>query len=859
MGVGARGPEFAAIAGVLRRLWLGGRLRRAAFRLLLSVSAVAVSAMVPATALAALPTVYDATDLGANDTSSGTGLEISPNGAYVLIAVAGSAGVAFDHDDVYSTASGARVSLPAGTPQSGASGSAVCPNNRVGQFVGSSVDNSGRVYGSLSETYQLQVATQCAEVPAVTTPAGAASDLTGSGFTDPNLGDCSYPGSYDSTDKYGPSGDVGFATDELGGLSASGNGMALGVAYADCPDPPQGQGGSQYTFIEANGTGSFSEVWNPAESPGPSVELALAGVNDSGTIVAGDCVCGNQAGQPPGVWEWKGKASPTNVLPNDVIASGPGAVINDRGDLLVGTSGGLALYQPSTSTTTTITQPGGSGVGYNTVAALNNNDEVFSITGQPFVWSPTGGPHAITVGNAQSVGISGGLITPVGVGDNGDLVAISGGGSAEDYLLTPAPMVVNSTGNQDDTATDLANGTCNVNLTGPAACTLRAAIEVSNKVGGQPIVFDIPQGNGNTFDGSVPQIQDSGGAGMPVITAPTSIDGTRDPAGRVELSGIVKQNSVTYGLVVGVGGAGSAINGMVINGYQEDIDLRAGGDTVEGNWLGTNPSGSAAEPLPLGAAAQTNLPVAQVGIRVESSGSQLGGPGAGQGNVVASSFGEYGSVGLPPPVTTYGLVGSGDIYDTAGGNVIQGNFIGISPGSGQAPAEGAPLIDRAPRGWTLGEVQLGLVSTGADTIGGSAAGAGNVVAGGGSVGSGSVVQGNTFTDGGLYSANAGRLDVGGFDAAGAVKVGGATTTPGIGLGNTFDAVDPTEPEFIAGDKAVVQGNVFKGDIWGAISLSGQDVTIGGASSDLGNLIESNGANDDPLGTAGIRVVPGGAG
>jgi hypothetical protein len=253
--------------------------------------------------------------------------------------------------------------------------------------------------------------------------------------------------------------------------------------------------------------------------------------------------------------------------------------------------------------------------------------------------------------------------------------------------------------------------------------------------------------------------------------------------------------------------------------------------------------------------------VAQVGIRIESSGSTIGGAGAGQGNVVASSYTELNGANTQPPVTTYGLLGAGDIYDTGSGNVIQGNTLGIS---GQSP-----LIDPPPTGWKVsGEpVQAAVVTAGADTIGGSAPGDGNVVAGGGRAGAGSVVQGNTFTDGGLD--HAGGLDVFGFAAGKSVTVGGATATPGTGVGNTFEAVDPSEVELGADDGAEIQGNVFRNDTWGAISSDGQNVTIGGKSANLGNLIENSGYNDTSivdngnlievppgLHSAGIRVIPG---
>ena len=149
-----------------------------------------------------------------------------------------------------------------------------------------------------------------------------------------------------------------------------------------------------------------------------------------------------------------------------------------------------------------------------------------------------------------------------------------GEGIVQVSFAQPANAVVNSTGSAADDPTDLVSHECNTTPSGPVTCTLRAAIEVANQTGGGSIRFDIPQGNGNMFDGQVPQIQDQTGAGMPAVTSATTIDGTSQPsAGRVELSGTSGDNGttatrpLTTGLTLSVPGA--AIKGMVINGYSD--------------------------------------------------------------------------------------------------------------------------------------------------------------------------------------------------------------------------------------------------------------------------------------------------
>lgn len=426
-------------------------------------------------------------------------------------------------------------------------------------------------------------------------------------------------------------------------------------------------------------------------------------------------------------------------------------------------------------------------------------------------------------------------------------------------------LVVNSTAITADAAESLGDGVCDTTPSGPdETCTLAAAIQIANQTGGGRITFNIPHSSGNVFDGSVPQIRDPAGMAIPALTAPTTIDGSTQPgAGRVEVSGEVQQASTTHGLVVESGGGGSTIKGLVINGFQEMIDLRAGGDTVAGNWLGTDVAGTAADPTPLGPAAPCCLlPVAQVAVRVESSGNQIGGPVAGQGNVIASGYTMEGHGGAyQPPVTTYGLQGAGEIDDTAGGNVIQGNSIGLAPGSG------ARLIGSAPTGpKPLGIMDALSLSGAADTVGGSGPGYGNVFAGGGTIGGGSVLQGNSITDGGLLDQVDLPAEESPLTVNGAVTVGGQTRTPGEDDGNAFSAIDPENAELvIEGRGAVVQGNAFHHDRLGAIVDSGTDVTIGGEKGvDFGNLIDDNGDTPAPILTsdgfengepiAAVRVV-----
>ncbi len=414
-------------------------------------------------------------------------------------------------------------------------------------------------------------------------------------------------------------------------------------------------------------------------------------------------------------------------------------------------------------------------------------------------------------------------------------------GSGVEFRYTPTSVIVNSTHTGTD-PTEAQKGVCDITPSASTpTCTLPQAILTSNDTTGKAIAFDIPTGSGNAFDAGVPQI-DLSGTSLPAIKAPTEIDGTSQPsAGRVEVSGEVNEATILDGLVVGSGGGGSTIKGLVINGFQEMIVLQAGSDTIVDNWLGTNAAGEVADAAPLGPAEDPSLPVSQIGVRIDSTGNQIGGPGTGQGNVIASGYTPRVPNGA---VENYHLEGAGLIDDTRGGNVLEGNRLGVAAGSS------APLIGSPPSALSGPSVVPALSLSGAaDTVGGNSSGKGNTIAGGGTIASrGTVLQGNTITDGGLIEPTDGAAGEDALTVSGAVTVGGPTTTPGEGDGNTFVTRDDTGTNLltITGDGAVVQGNLIEGDPGGGILDKGSNVTIGGRSGfGVGNRFKDNGATLGP--------------
>jgi hypothetical protein len=211
------------------------------------------------------------------------------------------------------------------------------------------------------------------------------------------------------------------------------------------------------------------------------------------------------------------------------------------------------------------------------------------------------------------------------------------------------------------------------------ADSLRQAIIDANALAGaDTITFAIPTAG-------VPQIAPA--TNLPAISTTIVLDGTtQSPAGRVELSG-------TTTVWLSLTGNGSTVRGLVIHGFTSSaINVAgSGGHVVEGNYIGTDVAGTS------GASAGAT------GVDITSSGNRVGGFTADTGNLISGN------------ATGINIHGAG-----AASNEIVGNWIGTdATGKAALPNSG-----------------IGIVAfvAGANTIGGTASGAGNVIAGNGSDG-----------------------------------------------------------------------------------------------------------------------------
>src|SRR5262249_11378071 len=193
---------------------------------------------------------------------------------------------------------------------------------------------------------------------------------------------------------------------------------------------------------------------------------------------------------------------------------------------------------------------------------------------------------------------------------------------------------------------------------------------------------------------------------LPDITESVVIDGTTQPgfAGQllIELDG-----SLTVGLSNGLHitglGAGSTIKGLVINRFNTGINVGGNNNTIQGNYLGTDASG-------------TQDRGNTEGIFVTGSVNLIGGPGPGQGNLISANKNRGITLSL-----------------AAAGNKVQGNFIGtnVTGTKELGNSSSGILIDAGP----------------GNLIGGTAPGEGNLISGNHSSGvdlnsDANVVQGN---------------------------------------------------------------------------------------------------------------------
>ncbi len=325
----------------------------------------------------------------------------------------------------------------------------------------------------------------------------------------------------------------------------------------------------------------------------------------------------------------------------------------------------------------------------------------------------------------------------------------------------------------------------NTGDSGPGS--LRQAILDANASNGVDIItFQIP---------GTPPFAISPVSPLPAITESATLDATTQPGYTtqpvVELIGS-SAGASTIGLRLG-GNGNITVRGLAINRFDADgIRLESPDNVVQGNYIGTDVTGTIARGN------------GQYGIFVWNVSSNLiGGLNLADRNVLSGG----NDTGV------YILNGTG--------NLVQGNYIGInSPGSG--------ALNNRNNGITL-------FTSGANTVGGSQPGAGNVISG--NAGSGINLNGST---------SSGNLIQGNFVG---VNPSGSVGIPNGGDGITLNSA----PANLIGGTSPGEGNLISGNGKAGILLNGSGSRLNQIA---GNLIGTDAAGLTKLGNtlAGITLT-----
>jgi CSLREA domain-containing protein len=265
--------------------------------------------------------------------------------------------------------------------------------------------------------------------------------------------------------------------------------------------------------------------------------------------------------------------------------------------------------------------------------------------------------------------------------------------------------------------------------------------------------------------------------------------------------------------------AGNVLSGNGLIG----VHVSGTGIAIEGNRIGTNAAGTAA------------LPNLSEGVRIDSANNRVGGTIAGQGNVIS---------GNPRGIW---------LNTAATGNLVQGNLIGTA-------ANGATALPN-----TAGMQ----VEGGGNTIGGTSAAARNVISGNaqdgivltGSSSAGNLVQGNyigTNSAGnaavangryGVYLLNDASNNSIGGTAAGMGNLISGNTSAGIAAGGTNSFLGN-----IIGRNAANSANIPNG--YGIFLNSAFNSRVGGTAVGAGNVIAGNNKDGVALisGAGGISIL-----
>jgi uncharacterized delta-60 repeat protein len=298
---------------------------------------------------------------------------------------------------------------------------------------------------------------------------------------------------------------------------------------------------------------------------------------------------------------------------------------------------------------------------------------------------------------------------------------------------------------------------------------------------------------------------------LPAINSPVIIDASSEPDfGGTPVVVLNGGGTIQDGIQLYGGSGGSTIRGLVIQNFTQDgIDIaNSNGNTIVGNWIGLNATGTAAA---------GNV----VGMNIWNSNNNIiGGSTPADRNVIS------GNTNLGINIATDNA--------TSTGNQIRGNYIGT---------DHTGLL-------AVGNQNVGIYANAANnTIGGMSANQGNVISGtvtnaGISLGT---AANNTLIAGNLIGLNAtGTAALG--NIGGGMTVESANNIIGGSTALAHNVISGNNSAGIRITGAVATGNIVTGNYIGTDTTGTQDINGTAKINGLSGIVIQSGASNNRIGT-----------